>query len=431
MTWSRRKLLTSVGSASLLGVAGCSDGVQYSAGGSPTETPTSTPTETTAQPTEVTESQGPERTPNESSALVEDTARVFDEVEWFATQYRVVIGQALGKAGRVHDELVKLRRSPSLSENDLERVERSTREYYDFLTAQLEPHFPATLVDEIVQRSRTYVSTLKRFSERGDLDRAEQELSRLIAFYELLQRRGNFTERFDDFPVHGPLTEYLTSDSYASTTPLAFVVSVPGERYTTLVRADETWDVRSVSASNIGDQTQQRFFEQAAALFGGVSVETGRTGQVFLNAHLNAPTIRHTPIYLQRFRDQQRAADAYGSLLEGSVFVEESVDIGRTTWEHAYYYQEIGVDYPRDGYVVYDEDGHVIYDEDGHIQKDTEQETVYNIDGARKPDEDGDIVYIYFTRIGRYLVAASPSMTAWEERDENANTPLKQTWLFE
>jgi hypothetical protein len=104
--------------------------------------------------------------------------------------------------------------------------------------------------------------------------------------------------------------------------------------------------------------------------------------------------------------------------------------MGRTTWGLAYYYQEIGVNYPRDGYVVYDDNGNVIYDEDGDIINDTEQETVYDIGGERDRDEDGDIVYIYFTRIGRYLVASSPSMTAWEERADGANNPVEETWLM-
>jgi hypothetical protein len=430
VTWSRRDLLASTTSLSLVSLAGCTDGITYSTGDSPTET-SQPAVESTPQPTEEPEGiADPEESANTDTQLQQDTDQVFTEIEWFATQYPVAIARCLGLAGRVHDLLITLRRAPSISETDIQRLENATQEYYDVLTAELEPHFPTQSVQEIIQQSNGHLATIRRFSERGDLDRAEQEVSRLAAYYNQLSRRGNLQPRFSDFPIHAPLINYLTADDYTPSTPLVFVIGDPTEGYTTVARANESWEVRSRSVSAIRDQTVQHFFEQEAALFRGVAVETGRTGHVHLNVHLHTDSVRHSPIYLQRFDSEQRAQDAYSSLLEGSVFVEESINMGRTTWGLAYYYQEISVDYPRDGYVVYDDNGNVIYDEDGDIMKDTEQETVYDIGGEQDRDEDGDIVYIYFTRIGRYLIATSPSMTAWEERANGANDPVKETWLI-
>jgi hypothetical protein len=441
MTWTRRDLLKSAAAVSVFGLSGCgSDGVNLStpedSGASPTpvstpqdatgtETPTPSPeTETPA------ETETPTETPTPATPLQRDTETAFDEIEWFVAEYSVVVHRSLSIAGRIQDTLVKLRRSPALSESDLQRIEDATEGYYDFLYDEIAPHFPTERVDDIVRQSRDKVSTIRRFSERGDLDRAEREVSGLAAFYSRLSTKSIFTRKFPNFPVGSPLLDYLTAETYSTETPLLFVVSYPAEGYTTTVRADESWDIRSRLASSITDRDLQSYFERETTLFSGVDTDTGRTGRIFLNVHLNSGEVRHSPVYVQQFESARSAEDAHQSLVDSSVFVEGTEDIGRTTWEHAFYYQEIPVDYPRNGYVVYDTDGNVVYDEDGDIRRDTARLTIYDVGADREPDEQGDIVYAYLTRIGRYLIAASPSLTAWEEQPDGVTDPLEQTWLF-
>jgi hypothetical protein len=440
MTWSRRAILRSAAGLSLLGLAGCaSDGVDYSIADG-TATATAPPAET-PQPTENTPVATPEptetpaetdtqtATPTNESPLARATGTVFDEIEWFATEYPVVVQRGLSTAGRIEDTLVKLRRSPALSESDLRRIEDSTEAYYDFLYGAVAPHFPTNRVDDIVRRSRERVATIRRFSERGDSDRAERAVSSLSTLYSRWSTRSIFERRFPDFPAGPPLVDYLTDDGYSASTPLVFVVSYPSETYTTVARADGPWEIRSRLASGITDRELQGYFRRAATLFGGVDTDTGRTGRVFLNVHLRTDSIRHLPVYLQRFGSTRRAEDVYSSLVGSSVFLEGSEDIGRTALQRAFYYQEIPVEYPRDGYLVYDSDGNVVYDEDGDITRDTDRTIRFQEGGDRNPDEQGDIVYTYLATAGRYLIAAAPSLTAWEERPAGTNDPLRNTWL--
>jgi hypothetical protein len=440
MAWSRRDVLRSVGVLSALGLTGCaSGGVDYSTPGETPDRSVATPAGTprpTEDATATPEAAPPEATPRATatppendSRLVRDTERVFDEVEWFATEYSVVVQRHLSVAGRIHDTLLKLRRSPALAESDIRRVERATGAYHESLYDQVAPHFPTSRVDDVVRQSRNHVATIRRFSERGDTDRAEQEVSALATLYDRLSTRSLFERRFPSFPVGDPLISYLTRDSYSASTPLLFVVSYPGQTYTTVARAEGSWEVRSRRVSDITDRDLRSFFERETVLFGGVDTDTGRTGRLFLNVHLNAGRVRHTPLYVQRFESDQRATDAYSSLVGSSVFVEEPFDMGRTTWQRAFYYQEIPVEYPRNGYVVYDPDGNVVYDEDGDVRRDTDRMTIYDVGGDRRYDEDGDIVYSYLTKIGRYVLAAAPSLTAWEERPDGTDDPLRQTWL--
>ena len=441
MTWTRRDLLKSAAAVSVFGLSGCgSNGVNLStpedSGASPT--PASTPPEATTEtptPSPETETpaetETPTETPTPATPLQRNTEAAFDEIEWFATEYPVAVHRSLGIAGRIEDTLVKLRRSPTLSESDLERIEDATQGYYDFLYDEIAPHFPTERVDSIVRQSRERVSTIRRFSDRGDLDRAEREVSGLATFYSRLSTKSIFTRKFPDFPAGPPLLDYLTAESYSTETPLVFVVSHPEEGYTTTVRADESWEIRSRLASSITDRDLESYFERETTLFNGVDTDTGRTGRIFLNVHLNSGGVNHNPIYVQRFESAQSAETAHESLVDSSVFVEGTEDFGRTTWEQAFYYQEIPVDYPRNGYVVYDTDGNVVYDEDGDIRRDTDRTRTYNAGGDREPDEQGDIIYTYLTRIGSYLIAASPSLTAWEEQSDGATDPLERTWLFE
>jgi hypothetical protein len=442
MTSSRRALLRSLAGLPVLALAGCaSGGVDYSTPGGadgtetpPTGTPesggaTATPS-ATATPAE-TDPATPSRTatPATDSALARDTEAVFDEIEWFATDYSVVVHRHLSMAGRIQDTLVKLRRSPALAESDLRRIEDATESYHQSLYDEVAPHFPTARVDRIVGQSRDRVATIRRFSERGDTDRVEEEVSRLATLYDRLSDRSVFERRFPDFPVGAPLIDYLTPAAYSASTPLVFVASYPAETYTTMVRAEASWSVRSRLASEVTDGDLRNFFARETALFRGVDTAAGRTGRVFLNVHLQRGRVRHSPVYLQRFEGDRQAAAALSSLVGSSVFVEEPVDIGRTTWERAYYYQEIPVAYPRNGYVVYDPDGNVVYDEDGDIDRDTDRTRTYAAGGDRRRNVEGDIVYGYLARAGRYLIAAAPSLTAWEERPDGAEAPLRRTWL--
>ncbi len=431
MRRSRREILGTIGAVSTLGLAGCpSGGIDYttpagSSGGdtssasspTPTTDPGRDPTETPTRTPEPTETPTPQ-----PSQLRTDTERVFAEIEWFATSYPGAVDRGLGLAGRVHDVVGNLRRTPRLTEDDRRRIENATGEYHALLNDQFAPHFPAGRVEEIVRQSREHVATIRTFSERGDLDRADRELSELAALFGELSTRSEFVATFPDFPIRSPPLEYLTTGTYDDSTPLSFVVGYPDEAYTTLVRADAPWEVRTRRTDSLSDRVLEAHFASEAAVFGGVDVQTGRTGRLFLDVHLNRDRARHTPVYVQRYADVERARRALSTVLDGSPAVEGTVAIGRTTWERIFYVANSPVDHATAGHVVRDGDGNVIYE---------------GTHGSRSRDAPGsgpgdreDVVYTYLSRIGRYVIAAAPSATAWEERPDGTNDPLKETWLF-
>lgn len=298
-----------------------------------------------------------------------------------------------------------------------------------------------------------YVSTVKRYAERGDIDKVERELSKFEHYYRILRSRDELQEKFPDLPIHAPLADYITSGSYSQSTPLAFVVSYPDENYRTIVRADESWDVRTKTTTNMSSRDLQGYVEKQTALFKGVDSATGRTGRLFLDVHLEQGGIRHVPVYLQRYEDPRTARDVYGSLLDSPVFVEDATSIGRTEWDRGYYFKALNFEYRpiRDIYLVYDDDGTVLYEKEqasekhdgqigvisGYVLLDNRGNVVYDEDGKtdqlqvddQNPDEEDDIVYTYLTRIGRYIVAAHPTLTPWEEQSGGELDPLRNTWL--
>lgn len=234
----------------------------------------------------------------------------------------------------------------------------------------------------MVKRSRDHVSTIRTFAGRNDSDRAKREVADLAAMYEGLSTREDFVKRFPDFPVRSPLVDYLTAEEYSNSTPLLFVITYPSEAYTTVAE----WSRQDSGSSR---QQLRGSFDRERALFDGVDVSAGRGGRFLLDVDLRSRSgsTGHTPVYVQRFETNRRAVSARSSL---DVFDEGTVEIGHTTWERIFYHQDPGIDYP----------------------------------------EDGDVVYTYVARIGRYLIAAAPSGTAWDERTDDSTDLLKQTWLF-
>lgn len=467
MARSRRELLKAAMGGSLLFFAGCSsNGIEYrieeETGGTTRATRSETPggTGTPSGGNERLETPAPDEAepraedpPVENPRLAADTDRVFDEIEWFATTYPAVLNRALSQAKSVHQTLVGLQDSPELSARDIERIKRQTGTYHDLLRAKFEPHFPTSTVRDIIQQSGMYVSNVERYAERGDIDEVEKELSKFTSYYRTLSSRDDLQEEFPDLPIHARLANYITLDSYSQSTPLVFVVSYPDENYRTVVRADESWDVRTKVTSKMTSRDLQRYDEKQAALFNGVHSATGRTGRLFFNVHLERKGIRHVPVYLQRYEDPRTARNAYASLLDSSVFVEETVRIGRTEWHRGYYFQALNFEYRpiRDKYLVYDDDGTVLYEKEraskrqgrqlavksGYVLLDNRGNVVYDGDGkidqlqvdAGNPDEEDDIVYTYLTRIGQYILAAHPTLTPWEQQSGRELDPLRETWL--
>lgn len=465
MPRSRRELLRAMAGSSAFLLAGCGgEGIEYRV---PEETGMATRTRTDRSRRDdgiaersprdgAPDRDPPGRTDTRSQGsgvgnpqLEAATDAIVAELDWFANEYQVVTHRCLGRANRIRRTLEGFQDPPQLSQYDIDRVDELTTGYNRLLRESLDPHFPTATVDALVSASREYVRDLKTFAGRGDLDAVQRELGKLETHYERLSRPQSFRREFPDFPIQSPLFDDLTAESRNPAT--TFVVSAPETDFTTVVRNTASLGPRSRAVGSVGNRDRQRFYDRQTALFSGTDVSADRTDRKFFNVHLASS---HVALSVQQFRDRQSAASAYTSLLNSPVFVEGTETVGDTEWNRGYYFQGLTFENARlqHRYLVSDADGTIIYEEkrrtekpgrqlaiqNGFVMHDHRGNVIYDGDGAMPedhvsagtPDEGGDIVYVYLTKVGRFLITANPSLVPWDQQPDEELLPLRQTWLY-
>jgi hypothetical protein len=400
MELTRRGLL---GIGASVGVAGClstgDSNVRYP------ETPTDVAlaeAEATPVASDATDGDGSPRetesaVPNERLAAELD--RVYGEIEWFATDYddaieayQRVLGKAAAAVGRVRDQA-------AFDADSLGVVRRATDRAVAVTDRELGGHFgvDAQLREEV----DAHLATIRRFADRGDLDRVDEELERLGDYLRGV-RSDLFVRRvLSDRQVDATLYRYLhdgtvdpdADDDRDEARPGLFEIHHSAS-YAGYAYAGPRYLDREPFGDDVGDDANEgrELLARQRVAFAGVEEATGRTGYAYVVSHAvpdaaDQPTdlepleYPHTSLFVQRYADVAAATTAVETLFETAVGREGDYSFGRDRWHRVYY------------------------------------------------DADGDVIYAFLIQAGPFVVVAAPSEVAWEERVD-WTAALDRLWLW-
>ncbi|WP_248897334.1 hypothetical protein [Haloplanus halobius] len=345
---------------------------------------------------------GPEQqeTPTANPQLATELRRIYGEIEWFATdydesieRYQRVLGQAMATVQRVRD-------TAEFDANSLGLVRESADRAVATADTELGGHFgiPGQMREEV----DAHLATIERFSDRGDLDRVDEELTRLYDYLRGIRSdhfvRTVLSDRQIDSALYRDLHDGTPDgdddddDDEDEAAPGLF------ELYHSTGYAGYAYNgPRYIEREPFGDDASdenegQELLARQRRDFGAASEATDRTGFAYVVSYAvpnvsNQPTglepldYQHTSLFVQRYADAQAASAAADTLFETSVTREGTYSFGRDRWHRVYY------------------------------------------------QGGGDVVYAFLIQAGPFVVVAAPSETAWEERIDWTE-PLDRTWLW-
>lgn len=401
MVSSRRNYLRLCATLSGIALAGCStqdDSISYPDDES-TRTPdvttkptTSSTAETATEESTPTESE-PEPTPGPTKypGLATDAELIVDEIAWFATDYEASIRAYRNAIGRLLATISQIHDASEITGNDIDRLESATSNVSTVALNEIASHFDVH--DKVLNPNNSYVRTTRKFAERGDWDRANEELAAMHDFYEMRQRTYVIDEELSNEPVQGTLLRTLQADKISDKLrkrhrvatdfdPRFFELYHPRTGYTSFAYSEQSTVVYGEPIDH-RDRNAFRQFEE-------VDDEIERTDRAYVVVDLvpdDNPkqwTYEHANefIYLQQYDSEIAAKRAVDRLLRAAVSQERTQELGGRRWRRIYYYH------------------------------------------------DGDITYAYLLQAGRTLIAAAPSTTAWEEREEHWEDLLALSFIW-
>jgi hypothetical protein len=404
MELTRRGLL---GIGATVGVAGC-----LSAGGSNVsypETPTDVALAEAAAESErasaaATEDEPPRET--DSSApnpqLAAELERVYGGIEWFATDYddavdtyRRVLGKAVATVERVRDRA-------AFDDGSLGLVRGATDRAVAVAERELGDHFG--IADLMREEVDGHLATIRRFADRGDLDRVDEELERLGEYLAGIRSELFVRRVLSDRQIDAELYRHLhdrTVDSEDGGDGDGDDEPDPGlfELYHDSGYAGYAYaGPRYVDRDPFGDDADddrnegRELLARQRVAFDPVGEATDRTGYAYVvsyavpdepaqPADLEPLDYDHASLFVQRYADADAASAAVGTLFDTVVGREGTYSFGRDDW-HRIYYQA-----------------------------------------------GGDVVYAFLIRAGPFVVVAAPSEVAWEERVD-WTAALDRLWLW-
>jgi hypothetical protein len=401
MELTRRALL---GTAAALGLTGClgadDSNVAYPETGTPAPTPTDAAFADAAPASAAVDETEPVRrteptVPNRR--LASEVARVYGEIEWFATSYDDAIHTYQRTLGNAMATVERVRDAADFDANSLDLVRRATDRAVATAEAELGGHFgiPSQMREEVDR----HVATTRRFADRGDLDRVDEELERLHDYLggirsDLFVRRvlsdrqidatlyrslhdGTVDDDDDDDEAAPGLFEVHHSTGYSG-------YAYAGPRY---IERDPFDD-----APGDDENAGRELLARQRLRFEAPSETAGRTGFVYLVSYavpdeddqpstLAPLDYPYTSLFVQHYDGVDAAAEAVETLLGTAVSQEGSYSFGRDRWRRVYY------------------------------------------------RADGDVTYAYLIQAGPFVLVAAPSEVAWEERVDWTG-PLDRLWLW-
>lgn len=428
MTYTRRKVITAAGSLPLFGLAGCgsngsSDGSTNGGGGgsSGSSDPTATETNETAATDTATS------TPF-ASPVARDTAAAYTEALWFTTRYSTAMFEYRSHVQELRTMVADAREAGDFTAEDVEAIRSRASTFYDYLQTQLAPHF--TEVEDIITNTDHYVGELEKYRNRDDESGLDSAMASFIRYYDGLGRDSFVQDRFSGRPIRNPLYGYLRAGGLDSNNPV-FVIGNPDEPSVRPCRLSSSWNFDLLAETDMGTDAMGVYLDRLELLFSGIDVPSGRTGRVFVESHTANGPRRLRPIYIQHYGDGATAEAALSTALETATSEGTTDSFGRPTWHRVFYTESVRMKFRDEGFAIFDVDDEIVYGPNGAIVPDTSRRSIFDKARILRDQEPERNLYTYFARVGRHLVAASPSTLAWGERPTGAENAIMNTWLWE
>ncbi|WP_423751397.1 hypothetical protein [Salinirarus marinus] len=327
--------------------------------------------------------------------LATELERIDGEIAWFARQYDDAVEAYRDALARAIATIERVRRDAEINANTIENVAAAAEDAHSVAETALGSHFDVEALVE--EEASHHLDTIRKFSGRGDLDRVDEELARLATFYRSIRNQLFIKRSLSDRQIDNRLYRWLhdsdgdgfgdeddDEDDEDEVAPGLFELYHGSTGY----RAYAYNGPRYVERDPFPDATLAPVRDR----FEAVGESDGREEYVYLLSYavppaddqpetLDPTAYRSTSLFLQRFTDAAASGRAIANLTEGPVAQEGTYSFGRDAWRRIYYTYE------------------------------------------------GDVVYAFLIRAGRYLLVAAPSRVAWEERVDWSR-PLDRTWLW-
>jgi hypothetical protein len=370
MERSRRWFLAT-GLGGVVGMAGCA-GLSF--GGEETTTTTSTTATQSEQPTtteQPTEEPTTTTTTVEPPELAVETAYLLDEIDWFASEHESTVDRYLDVCEQSIRVIERFRGVGTLSETQLEEVRDASMTAATHFDEHLEPHFE---VYGPVVESR--LAEIEKFSNRGDADRAQQELEELIDHLEDVSSEVFVREELSRNPLQDTVWNALTAGN-----GVLFGFQNHTSGYTNWVYHTKPDEFNKLTYAAVNDDYRE-IFAPALAPSERTELVSLTVNRVPSSVSWEKNSLTTLPVLVQRYGSRDAATAAYATVVDGAVTVESEATFGRATWHQGYY------------------------------------------------DHGGDVQYAYFLQVGAFLFAMAPSTTPWDERDGTMVDLLKRCWLW-
>lgn len=342
-------------------------------GGGGDATPAPRATDAPPSPTPTASATGtPTPTPETPGAA---TARVFDEVAWFATEYGPATAEFRSLTARMRNLADGLSRRSSITEGDVATLRGLADRIAAAVDERLGPHFDTA--PSVVPETRSLIDRIATLRERADWDGVSAALSELAERHATFTTASYVARAFPRDPVRGPLVRYVSApDRAGDAVVMAYHVGADA-----LVRVQQT--PGSYPGTPPGGRDDLARYR---TLFGPLAPGPGGAALGTAGAYLTVTglgTGTTTPLSVRRYPDAAAATAAVDELLSGGVTAEGTARRGAREWRQVFY----------------------------------------------RPAD--DVVYADLTLAGPFLIAAGPSPRPWDEREDDPLGALRLTWLWE
>lgn len=303
------------------------------------------------------------------------TRRVFEEVEWFATEYGPATAEFRSLAARMRNLADGLSRRSSITPDDVATLHGVVGRIETVVEGRLGPHFDTS--PSVVADSRELIDRVETLRERGDWDRVSTALADLHDLHATVATDSYVARTFPRDPVGGPAVRHVTRTGHAG--DAAVVAYHVGADAVVRIRQNPGGNPRTAPGGR-ADVNRYR------TLFGPLAPGPGGDALGDAGAYLTVTSLSYdgtTPLAVRRYRDAGAAGTAVEELLSGGVTGEGTTRFGGREWRRIFY------------------------------------------------QSGGDVVYADLTSAGPFLVVAGPSRQPWEDRPSGWLAPLELTWLWE
>ena len=326
--------------------------------------------------------------------IADDTNELYEEIRWFETEYDDMIREHRSRVREVVDALDSLLESldeqGEISGDQLEDVRSFASEVADEVNDIPEPQF----TEHFNYRGyNSNFSDVDRFRRREDWERVESELQEIRSGYRGASTSSALGRRYSPNPIDNRLFEWfgggdkLYETRYISDErnhhPDEGADDVPGFGVHVINDAS-----RSVRYNPIG-RAPLRVLSAMDDDFSPFEYSPNRRYRLYVRIHdvggsgdVNPRDTDSFAVYGQRYDDLVAADEAFEAVIDAEdMRIEDQEEWGSETWNQVLYRKE------------------------------------------------GRRMYAYLIRAGTYLFAVGPSRTAWEERDDDWNELLEETWM--